>query len=159
MTALRQIVYYNPPTLRPPPTLQIRGLNLKGPGGRPRGRGKWRPGPEETAEEKTERKRRAAAVVEEALAEIEEAEEETAEPAELTASDLLAEAEADAAAVQGIPEPSVERWDAEGRFGAVGRPELQQHPPGASRFGRARREPFRPGSFNLTNVPTSLGYG
>ena len=34
---------------------------------------------------------------------------------------------------------------------------------GASRFGRARREPFRlgfrPGSFNLTNVPTSLGYG
>ena len=82
-------------------------------------------GPEETAEEKTERKRRAAAVAEEALAEIEEAEEETAEPAELTASDLLAEAEADAAAAQGIPEPSVERWDAEGRFGVAGRPELQ----------------------------------
>ena len=35
--------YYKPPTLRHPPTLQIRGLNLKGPGGRPRGRGKWRP--------------------------------------------------------------------------------------------------------------------
>ena len=85
--------------------------------------------------------------MEEALAEIEEAEEETAEPAELTASDLMAEAEADAAAVQGIPEPSVERWDAEGRFGAVGRPELQctKHRSGASRFGRARREPFRPG--------------
>ena len=73
-------------------------------------------------------------------------EEETAEPAELTASDLMAEAEADAVAVQGIPEPSVERWDAEGRFGVVGRPELQQHRSGASRFGRARREPFRPGS-------------
>ena len=54
------------------------------------------------------------------MAEIEEAEEETAEPAELTASDLMAEAEADAVAVQGIPEPSVERWDAEGRFGAGG---------------------------------------
>ena len=86
------------------------------------------------------------AVAEEALAEIEEAEEETAEPAELTASDLMAEAEADAAAVQGIPEPSVERWDAEGRFGAAGRPELEQHRSGASRFGRARRAPFRPGS-------------
>ena len=61
-----------------------------------------------------------AAVVEEALAEIEEAEEETVEPAELTASDLLAEAETDAVAVQGIPEPSVERW--------------------------VRRAPFRPGS-------------
>ena len=87
--------------------------------------------------------------MEEALAEIEEAEEETAEPAELTASDLMAEAEADAVAAQGIPEPSVERRDAEGRsgrFGAVGRPELQKHRSGASRFGRARREPFRPGS-------------
>ena len=73
-------------------------------------------------------------------------EEETAEPAELTASDLMAEAEAGAAAVQGIPEPSVERWDAEGRFGAAGRPELEQHRSGASRFGRARRAPFRPGS-------------
>ena len=60
--------------------------------------------------------------------------------------DAADEAEADAVAVQGIPEPSVERWDAEGRFGAVGRPELQQHRSGASRFGRARREPFRPGS-------------
>ena len=88
----------------------------------------------------------ALAVAEEALAEIEEAEEETAEPAELTASDLMAEAEADAVAVQGIPEPSVERWDAEGRFGVVGRPELQKHRSGASRFGRARRAPFRPGS-------------
>ena len=87
-----------------------------------------------------------SAKCQEALAEIEEAEEETAEPAELTASDLMAEAEADAVAVQGIPEPSVERWDAEGRFGAVGRPELQQHRSGVSRFGRARREPFRPGS-------------
>ena len=103
-------------------------------------------GPEETAEEKTERKRRAAAVVEEALAETEEAEEETAEPAELAASDLLAEAETDAAVVQGIPEPSVERWDAEGRFGAAGRPELQQHHSGASLFRRVRRAPFRPGS-------------
>ena len=46
------------------------------------------------------------------------------EPVELTASDLLAEVETDAAAVQGIPEPSVERWDAEGRFGAAGRQEL-----------------------------------
>ena len=35
--------YYNPPTLRHSPTSRIRGLNLKGPGGRPRGRGKWRP--------------------------------------------------------------------------------------------------------------------
>ena len=85
-------------------------------------------------------------VAEEALAEIEEAEEETAEPAELTASDLLAEAETDAAAVQGIPEPSVERWDAEGRFGAAGRPELQQHRSGASLFGRVWRAPFRLGS-------------
>ena len=91
--------------------------------------------------------------MEEALAEIEEAEEETAEPAELTASDLLAEAETDAAAVQGIPEPSAERWDAEGRFGAVGRPELQKHRSGASRFGRARLV------LNLINGPTFLGYG
>ena len=35
--------YYNSPTLRHSPTSRIRGLNLKGPGGRPRGRGKWRP--------------------------------------------------------------------------------------------------------------------
>ena len=35
--------YYKPPTLRHSPTSRIRGLNLKGPGGRPRGRGKWRP--------------------------------------------------------------------------------------------------------------------
>ena len=69
-------------------------------------------------------------------------------------ADADADADADAGAVasgdeasdQGIPEPSAERWDAEGRFGAVGRPELQQHRSGASRFGRARREPFRPGS-------------
>ena len=70
-------------------------------------------------------------------------------------ADADADADADAGAVasgdeasdQGIPEPSAERWDAEGRFGAVGRPELQQHRSGASRFGRARREPFRPGSY------------
>ena len=36
-------LYYKPPTLRHSPTSRIRGLNLKGPGGRPRGRGKWRP--------------------------------------------------------------------------------------------------------------------
>ena len=36
-------LYYKPPTLRPPPTPQTRGLNLKGPSPRPRGRGKWRP--------------------------------------------------------------------------------------------------------------------
>ena len=36
-------LYYNSPTLRHSPTPQPRGLNLKGPGGRPRGRGKWRP--------------------------------------------------------------------------------------------------------------------
>ena len=36
-------LYYNSPTLRHSPTSRIRGLNLKGPGGRPRGRGKWRP--------------------------------------------------------------------------------------------------------------------
>ena len=35
--------YYKTPTLRHSPTSRIRGLNLKGPGGRPRGRGKWRP--------------------------------------------------------------------------------------------------------------------
>ena len=34
---------YKPPTLRHSPTSRIRGLNLKGPGGWPRGRGKWRP--------------------------------------------------------------------------------------------------------------------
>ena len=45
-SALRRRVsqsYYNSPTLRHSPTSRIRGLNLKGPGGRPRGRGKWRP--------------------------------------------------------------------------------------------------------------------
>ena len=50
------------------------------------------------------------------------------------------------AVASGIPEPSVERWDAEGRFGVAGRPELEQHRSGASLFGRVRRAPFRPGS-------------
>ena len=36
-------VYYKPPTLRHAPTSRIRGLNIKGPGARPRGRGIWRP--------------------------------------------------------------------------------------------------------------------
>eukprot|EP01045_Picozoa_sp_COSAG04_P021091 COSAG04_NODE_2233_length_4479_cov_3.295205_3_plen_180_part_00 len=35
--------YYKSPTLRESPTPQIRGLNLKGPSPRPRGRGIWRP--------------------------------------------------------------------------------------------------------------------
>ena len=35
--------YYKSPTLTHSPTPQIRGLNLKGPSPRPRGRGIWRP--------------------------------------------------------------------------------------------------------------------
>ena len=35
--------YYKAPTLREAPTSRTRGLNLKGPGARPRGRGIWRP--------------------------------------------------------------------------------------------------------------------
>ena len=42
-TRVSQYQYYKTPTLRHSPTSRIRGLNLKGPGGRPRGRGKWRP--------------------------------------------------------------------------------------------------------------------
>ena len=41
--ALRLYRYYKSPTLREPPTSRIRGLNIKGPGARPRGRGIWRP--------------------------------------------------------------------------------------------------------------------
>ena len=36
-------MYYKTPTLTHSPTLQIRGLNLKGPRPRPGGRGIWRP--------------------------------------------------------------------------------------------------------------------
>ena len=38
-----RLLYYKTPTLTHSPTLQIRGLNLKGPSPRPRGRGIWRP--------------------------------------------------------------------------------------------------------------------